>query len=75
MQEVIMRKMAFNTIAAVMACALVLGLAGCGGGGAKVQSEISTTTTGQQLMDLKKALDSGAISQEEYDKERKKILE
>jgi hypothetical protein len=54
--------------------AMGLGLAGCGGGGAKLQSEIHTTTTGQQLMDLKKALDEGAITQEEYDKERKKIL-
>ena len=32
---------------------------GCGGGGAKVQSEITTTTKGQQLLDLKKAYDSG----------------
>jgi hypothetical protein len=40
-----------------------------------VKSEVSTTTTGQQLMDLKKALDSGAMTQKEYDQERKKILE
>ena len=45
------------------------------GGGADVRSEVSTTTTGQQLMDLKKALDSGAMTQKEYDQERKKILE
>jgi hypothetical protein len=70
-----MRKTLFNSLAAVMAIALVLGLAGCGGGGAEMKSEISTTTTGQQLMDLKKALDSGALSKEEYDKEREKILE
>lgn len=70
-----MHKTGFNILAAVMACALVLGLAGCGGGGAEMKSEISTTTTGQQLMDLKKAHESGAISQEEYDKERQKILD
>jgi hypothetical protein len=70
-----MRKTLFNSLAAVMAIALILGLAGCGGGGAEMKSEISTTTTGQQLMDLKKALDSGALSKEEYDKEREKILE
>jgi hypothetical protein len=69
-----MRKTLFNSLAAVMAIALILGLTGCGGGGAEMKSEISTTTTGQQLMDLKKALDSGAITQDEYDKERKKIL-
>ncbi len=53
----------------------LLGVVACGGGGADVRSEVSTTTTGQQLMDLKKALDSGAMSKEEYEKERKKILD
>jgi hypothetical protein len=53
----------------------LLGVAACGGGGAEVKSEVSTTTVGQQLMDLKKALDSGAMTQQEYEKERKKILE
>jgi hypothetical protein len=48
---------------------------GCGGGGAKVESDISTTTRGQQLMDLKKALDSGAINQKEYEALRKKVIE
>jgi hypothetical protein len=36
---------------------------------------VETTTKGQRLTDLKKALDSGAISSAEYEKERKKILE
>jgi hypothetical protein len=54
---------------------LLLGVAACGGGGAELKSEVSTTTTGQQLMDLKKALDSGAMTQQEYEKERQKILE
>ena len=33
------------------------------------------TTTGQELIDLQKALESGAITQEEYDELRKKIME
>ena len=37
--------------------------------------DISTTTKGQQLMDLKKALDSGAMTQKEYETQRKKLLE
>ncbi len=53
----------------------LVGVAACGGGGAEVKSEVSTTTTGQQLMDLKKALDSGAMTKDEYEKERKKILD
>ena len=33
------------------------------------------TTAGQELMDLQKALDSGAITQEEYDELKLKIIE
>ena len=33
------------------------------------------TTTGQELSDLKVALDSGAITQEEYDELKLKIME
>lgn len=51
-----------------------LALVACGGGGAKVKSEITTTTKGQQLMDLKKAMNDGAITQDEYDSEKKRIL-
>ncbi len=33
-----------------------------------------TTTVGQQLMDLKKAYDSGTMTQQQYEQQRKKIL-
>ena len=33
------------------------------------------TTIGEELLDLQEALDSGAITQEEYDELRKKIME
>ena len=33
------------------------------------------TTTGQELMDLQEALDSGVITQEEYDELKLKIIE
>ena len=33
------------------------------------------TTTGQELNDLKEALDSGAITEKEYNKLKKKIVE
>ena len=36
---------------------------------------VINTTTGQELLDLKQALDSGAITQEEYNKLKKKIVE
>ena len=53
---------------------LVLGVTACGGGGADVKSQITTTTVGQQLIDLKKAYDAGAMTQQEYEQQRKKIL-
>ncbi len=53
--------------------ALLLSLSACGG--ADVKSEISTTTKGQQLLDLKKAYEAGAMSQGEYERERRKVLD
>ena len=45
---------------------------GCGGGGAKVQQ--STTTVGQELMDLEKAYKEGVINEKQYNDQKKKIL-
>jgi hypothetical protein len=59
----------------VSVIALIPMLSGCGGGGAKMESDITTTTKGQQLLDLKKALDAGAINEKEYERLRKRILE
>lgn len=56
----------------VIAAALV---AGCGGGGAEVRSEVTTVSQGQELMDLKKAYESGAITKDEYDRLRQKALQ
>lgn len=58
-------------VAALMAVVLVT--AGCGG--ADVRTQTTTTTTGQELLDLKKAYDSGVISEKEYDRKREEILE
>lgn len=59
----------------LMAILLAAGAAGCGGGGAELKSDVRTTTVGQELTDLKKALDSGVISEKEYETQRKRILE
>ena len=53
----------------------VLMLAGCGGGGADSTVNNTTVSKGQALIDLKKAYDSGAISEREYEKERERILD
>ncbi len=64
-----------GAVAGILACLLGTSVVGCGGGGAELKSEVRTTTTGQELLDLKKALDSGAMTQQEYEAHRKRILE
>ena len=52
-----------------------LTLTSCGGGGAKVESSVSTQTLGQQLIDLEKAYKEGVITEKEYNKAKKNLLE
>lgn len=52
----------------------LVAVSACGSGGARNTTNMSTATTGQELTDLKAALDAGAISQTEYEKKRKEIL-
>lgn len=49
-----------------------IGLAGCGGGDSTVQA--SSTTMGQELMDLDESRKKGLITDKEYDKAKKEIL-
>jgi len=63
-------------LAATVAVAGVL-LAGCAWsiGGTKEHSASVQATRGQELIDLKKARDQGAITQDEYDAQKKRIME
>jgi len=49
----------------------------CGGGKTDVKSESSTITTtlGQELQDLDKAYKDGIITQKEYEKAKKRLIE
>ena len=48
---------------------------GCGGGGTELKSHTTTTTLGQELMDLKAAYEKGVITEEEYESAKEKLLE
>ena len=66
--------MSVNKTNLLIVCAMALMLTACFGGGAHVQSQVTTVSKGKQLIDLKKAADEGAISQGDYTKEKSKIL-
>jgi len=55
----------------------LVGCCGPGGGGATVESKNITTTKtlGEQLMDLQKAYESGAITEDQYNDLKKKTIE
>ena len=71
----------FKAILLFVLIAAGAGLAGCcgspgeGGGGGTAEVKIKQHTTGQELIDLKKAYESGAITKEEYEKQKEAILE
>lgn len=50
-------------------------ITGCGGGGAKTVYQHRMTTVGQELTDLKKAHEQGALSDREYERQRQRLLE
>ena len=75
-EDVLMKSIGISLVT-VTAMVVLLG-ACCGGGTTNVEvpkSTVVTTTTGQQLTDLQKAYESGAITKEEYDKMRKDIID
>ncbi|MBU4603573.1 MAG: SHOCT domain-containing protein [Proteobacteria bacterium] len=50
-----------------------MALAGCGG--ADVKNQNTTVSEGQQLIDLQKAYKSGAITKDQYEEQKAKILD
>ena len=58
----------------VMVIVLGIGFAGCRGGKANVEATATTTTLGQELMDLQKAYEKGIITEKEYKKAKENIM-
>lgn len=59
---------------AVAVCAVAaLLMAGCGG--TEVVQPTVNVSIGQQLIDLKKARDSGAMSQAEYERQKARLID
>ena len=62
-------------VAAIVVLLLFCGsLPGCGGGGAKMKSQITTTSLGQELTDLDAAYKAGVINQKEYEAAKKGLM-
>lgn len=55
-----------------MVLALSFGLAACGGG---TTMQASTTTMGQELMDLEQSYKQGIITEKEYNRAKEQILD
>lgn len=64
--------MTIKTITVLLLCS-ALTVTACGRS-AKNTTNVSTSTTGQELTDLKTAYEAGAMSEAEYEKKRKQIL-
>jgi len=69
----------FRTFVALGLIIMLLSATACGclGGGngkTKVETTTTTTTLGQELPDLQKAHDSGAIDDKQYEKAKKELL-
>ncbi|MDC8773004.1 SHOCT domain-containing protein [Roseateles albus] len=58
---------------AIGACLLPVLVAGCGSN--EVVRPRLEATVGQQLIDLKKARDSGALSEREYEQQRRSLVD
>ena len=63
-----------QTVSILVVVVLVIGIAGCGVGNKGTMHYNRTTTIGQELIDLQEAKVQGVISEEEYEKLKKKIM-
>ncbi len=66
--------MAIKRTAMILMVILAVAIGGCAVGN-KVQTNYTRiTTVGREMVDLKEALDKGAVTQEEYDKLKAEVI-
>ena len=67
----------FRIFALVLTIVLCVTLIACSGDKKEMKSEPATVTTtlGQELLDLKKAYEDGIITEKEYEKAKKALIE
>jgi hypothetical protein len=82
-----MKKRQIIILVSLLAVVFSVGACGCLGGGKKKEKtapappspapsvQSATPTTGQEFMDLKKAHDEGAITDEEFQRAKEKLLQ
>lgn len=63
-----------NVLLVLVVVTLGFSLSGCGGSSTKT-TVTTTETQGQQLLDLKKAFEQGAINEKEYKRAKNEILD
>lgn len=70
-----MSKRFLTSLGLIMALGLpALSLSACGSDDERTVVKTESTSRGQQLIDLQRAYDNGAISRKEYEREREKVL-
>ena len=67
-----MRRLMIACLTCTLAFALGVGLTGCG---STAKAEVQTTSKGKQLEELQDAYDKGLMTDQEYEKERRRIMD
>lgn len=72
-----MKQLAIKSLGLLVACGVLAGVvSGCAWsiGDGKSPNVVQKPTRGQELIDLKKARDQGAITEDEYNSKRQEIM-
>jgi len=69
-----MKKIGIMMVAALLVLSVGLTTTGCGGRKATANVQTTTTTLGQELVDLQQAYDKGIITEKEYNDLKAKAI-